>query len=102
MAVLAYHLGNDITYDQHRSSKKKPLYPTRQNRPGHDERRYPLSLLLVGVGAVLTLAVASWLGLLANGKDVSLEITEVKRAEERRSSIDRRPLSRLNASRKTL
>ena len=45
------------------------------------EQRYPLSLLLVGVGAVLTLAVASWLGLLANGKDVSLEIKEVKRAE---------------------
>ncbi len=45
------------------------------------ERRYPLSLLLVGVGAALTLAVASWLGLLVNGKDVSLEIKEVKRAE---------------------
>jgi LPS export ABC transporter protein LptC len=43
------------------------------------QRRYPLSLLLLGVGAVLTLAVASWLGLLANGKDLSLEIKEVKR-----------------------
>ena len=37
--------------------------------------------MLVGVGAVLTLAVASWLGLLANGKDVSLEIKELKTAE---------------------
>ena len=45
------------------------------------QRRYPLSILLVGVGAVLTLGVASWLGLLANGKDVSLEIKQVKRAE---------------------
>ena len=83
-------------------ARKSRFTPRAKTAQAIDERRYPLSLLLVGVGAVLTLAVASWLGLLANGKDVSLEITEVKRAEERRSSIDRRPLSRLNASRKTL
>ena len=65
------------------------IYPARKSRftpraktaQTTGERRYPLSLFFVGVGAVLTLAVASWLGLLANGKDVSLEITEVKRAE---------------------
>lgn len=64
--------------DPARKSRFTPRAKTAQTT---SERRYPLSLLLVGVGAVLTLAVASWLGLLANGKDVSLEIKEVKRAE---------------------
>ena len=62
-------------------ARKSRFTPRTKTAQTAGERRYPLSLLLVGVGAVLTLAVASWLGLLANGKDVSLEITEVKRAE---------------------
>ena len=66
------------TPDPARKSRFTPRVKTAQ---ATDERRYPLSLLLVGVGAVLTLSVTSWLGLLTNGKDVSLEITEVKRAE---------------------
>ena len=61
---------------------RKTLFtPRAKTAQATDQRRYPLSLLLVGVGAVLTLSVASWLGLLATGKDVSLEITEVKRAD---------------------
>ena len=63
------------------SARKSRFTPRAKTAQTTSERRYPLSLLLVGVGAVLTLAVASWLGLLANGKDVSLEIKEVKRAE---------------------
>jgi LPS export ABC transporter protein LptC len=63
------------------SARKSRFTPRVKTAQTASERRYPLSLLLVGVGAVLTLAVASWLGLLANGKDVSLEIKEVKRAE---------------------
>ena len=63
------------------SARKGRFTPRVKTAQTASERRYPLSLLLVGVGAVLTLAVASWLGLLANGKDVSLEIKEVKRAE---------------------
>ena len=63
------------------SARKSRFTPRVKTTQTASERRYPLSLLLVGVGAVLTLAVASWLGLLANGKDVSLEIKEVKRAE---------------------
>jgi LPS export ABC transporter protein LptC len=63
------------------SAKKSRFTPRAKTVQATSERRYPLSLLLVGVGAFLTLAVASWLGLLANGKDVSLEIKEVKRAE---------------------
>ena len=63
------------------SARKSRFTPRAKPAQTGSERRFPLSLLLVGVGAVLTLAVASWLGLLANGKDVSLEITEVKRAE---------------------
>ena len=62
-------------------ARKSRFTPRAKTAEAIDKRRYPLSLLLVGVGAVLTLSVASWLGLLANGKDVSLEITEVKRAE---------------------
>ena len=63
------------------SVRKSRFTPRAKTAKTASDRRYPLSLLLVGVGAVLTLAVASWLGLLANGKDVSLEIKEVKRAE---------------------
>ncbi|MDB9889989.1 LPS export ABC transporter periplasmic protein LptC [Alphaproteobacteria bacterium] len=63
------------------SARKSRFTPRAKTAQTGSERRFPLSLLLVGVGAVLTLAVASWLGLLANGKDVSLEITEVKRNE---------------------
>ena len=62
-------------------AKKSRFTPRAKTVQTTGERRYPLSLLFVGVGAALTLAVASWLGLLANSKDVSLEITEVKRAE---------------------
>ena len=62
-------------------ARKSRYTPRAKTAQATNERRYPLSLLLVGVGAVLTLSVASWLGLLANGKDVSLEITEVKRTE---------------------
>ena len=63
------------------SARKSRFTPRAKTPQATNERRYPLSLLLVGVGAILTLSVASWLGLLANGKDVSLEITEVKRAK---------------------
>ena len=63
------------------SARKSRFTPRTKTAQTNGERRYPLSLLLVGVGAVLTLAVASWLGLLANGKDVSLEIKEVKRTQ---------------------
>ena len=62
-------------------ARKSRFTPRAKTAPNTSERRYPLSLLLVGVGVILTLAVTSWLGLLANGKDVSLEIKEVKRAE---------------------
>ena len=62
-------------------ARKSRFTPRVKTAEAIDKPRYPLSLLLVGVGAVLTLAVASWLGLLANGKDVSLEIKEVKRVE---------------------
>ena len=62
-------------------ARKSRFTPRVKTAEAIDKRRYPLSLLLVGVGAVLTLSVASWLGLLANGKDVVLEITEVKRAD---------------------
>ena len=64
-----------------KSTRKSRFTPRAKTAQTGSEWRFPLSLLLVGVGAVLTLAVASWLGLLANGKDVSLEITEVKRAD---------------------
>ena len=65
------------------SARKSRFTPRTKTAQTNGERRYPLSLLLVGVGVVLTLAVASWLGLglLANGKDVSLEIKELERAE---------------------
>ena len=62
-------------------ARKSRFTPRAKTAQTTNERRYPLSLLLAGVSAVLTLAVASWLGLLTNGKDVSLEITQVKRAE---------------------
>jgi len=62
-------------------ARKSRFTPRAKTAQTNNERRYPLSLLLAGASAVLTLAVASWLGLLTNGKDVSLEITEVKRAE---------------------
>ena len=61
--------------------RKSRFTPRAKAAQTTSERRYPLSLFLVGIGAVLTLAVAIWLGLLANGKDVSLEIKKVKRAE---------------------
>jgi LPS export ABC transporter protein LptC len=64
--------------NQARKSRFTPRAKTVQTTK---ERRYPLSLMLAGVSSVLTLAVASWLGLLTYGKDVSLEITKVKRAE---------------------
>ena len=59
------------TKDPARKSRFTPRAKTAQTT---NERRYPLSLLLVGVGAFLTLAVVSWLGLLINDKDVLAKI----------------------------
>ena len=55
--------------------------PRRKTVETPSQRRLPLSLLLLGIGAALTIAVSSWLGFLANGKDVSLEIKEVEGTE---------------------
>ena len=69
--------------DQRPSIKTKPLHtPRRKTLDTQSQRRLPLSLLLLGIGAVLTVAVSSWLGFLANGKDVSLEIKEVEGTEK--------------------
>jgi LPS export ABC transporter protein LptC len=45
------------------------------------QRRLPLSLLLLSISAALTIAVSSWLGFLANDKDISLEIKEIEGTE---------------------
>ena len=60
------------------SSKRSRFTPRRKSVDTPSQRRMPLSLLLLGIGAALTVAVSSWLGILANGKDVSLEIKEVE------------------------
>ena len=63
------------------ASKRKRFTPRRKTVDTRSQRRLPLSFLLLGIGAALTVAVSSWLGFLANGKDVSLEIKEVEGAE---------------------
>ncbi len=62
-------------------SKRSWLTPRRKPTRSPKERQLPLSLLLLGVGAALALAVTSWLGFLGSNKDISLEIKEVKKAE---------------------
>ena len=63
------------------ASRRSRFTPRRKTVDTPSQRRLPLSLLLLGIGAALTVAVASWLGFLANGKDVSLEIKEVEGTE---------------------
>jgi LPS export ABC transporter protein LptC len=63
------------------ASERSRFTPRKKTIDASSRRRLPLSLLLLGVSAVLAVAVTSWLGFLANGKDVSLEIKEVERAE---------------------
>ena len=62
-------------------SKRGRFRPRKKTVDTQSQRRLPLSLLLLGIGAALTIAVSSWLGFLATGKDVSLEIKEVKGTE---------------------
>ncbi len=62
-------------------SKRNRFTPRRKTGDIPSERRLPLSLLLLGIGAALAVAVSSWLGFLANSKDVSLEIKEVESTE---------------------
>ena len=62
-------------------SKRSRFRPRQKTLDTQSQRRLPLSLLLLGIGAALTIAVSSWLGFLATGKDVSLEIKEVKGTE---------------------
>ena len=63
------------------ASKRSRFKPRRKTVETPSQRRLPLSLLLLGIGAALTVAVSSWLGFLANGKNVSLEIKEVESTE---------------------
>ena len=63
------------------SSKRSRFTPRRKTVDTPSQRRLPLSLLLLGIGAALTVAVSSWLGFLANGKNVSLEFKEVESTE---------------------
>jgi lipopolysaccharide export system protein LptC len=60
------------------TSKRSRFTPRRKTVDTASQRQLPLSLLLLSIGAALTVAVSSWLGFLANGKDVSLEIKEVE------------------------
>ena len=64
-----------------RQSKRSWLTPRPKNLAPQKERRLPLSMLLLGLGAALALAVTSWLGFLDSSKDVSLEIKEAKKTE---------------------
>ena len=73
--------GNDIKMTDTPASKRNRFRPRRKTSETQSQRRLPLSLLLLGIGAALTIAVSSWLGFLATGKDVSLEIREVKDTE---------------------
>ena len=61
--------------------RRSRFTPRRKTVDTASQRRLPLSLLLVCIAAALTIAVLSWLGFLANGKDVSLEIKEVEGTE---------------------
>ena len=63
------------------ASKRSRFTPRKKTVDTPSQRRLPLSLLLVGIGAALTVAVSSWLGFLADGKNVSLEIKEVESVE---------------------
>ena len=63
------------------ASKRSRFTPRQKTVDTPSQRRLPLSLLLLGIGAALTIAVSSWLGFLANGQDVSLEIKEVESKE---------------------
>ena len=63
------------------ASKRSRFTPRRKTVDTPSQRRLPLSLLLLGIGAALTIAVSSWLGFLADGKDVALEIKEVEGTE---------------------
>ncbi len=58
--------------------KRSRFTPRKKTEAAPSQRRLPLSLLLLGIGITLAVAVTSWLGFLANGKDVSLEIKEVE------------------------
>ena len=69
---------NDTKMTDTPASKRGRFRPRRKAVDTQSQRGLPLSLLLLGIGAALTIAVSSWLGFLATGKDVSLEITEVK------------------------
>ena len=62
--------------------KRSRFTPRRKTADTQSQRRLPLSFLLLGIAAALTVAVSSWLGFLANGKDVSLEIKEVEGTEK--------------------
>ena len=64
------------------TSRRSRFTPRRKTIDTQSQRRLPLSLLLLGIGAALTVAVSSWLGFLANGKDVFLEITDVEGTEK--------------------
>ena len=72
---------NDTKMTDTPAPKRSRFRPRRKTVDTHYQRRLPLSLLLLGIGASLAIAVSSWLGFLAIGKDVSLEITEVRGAE---------------------
>ena len=63
------------------TSKRSRFTPRRKTVDTASQRQLPLSLLLLSIGAALTVAVSSWLGFLATGKDVSLEIKEVRGTE---------------------
>ena len=63
------------------ATKRSRFTPRRKTVDTPSQRRLPLSLLLLSIGAALTVAVSSWLGFLANGKDISLEIKEVEGTE---------------------
>ena len=62
-------------------SKRSRLTPRTKALRSPKEKRLPLSIILLGLGAALALAVTSWLGFITSRKDVSLEIKEVKKAE---------------------
>ena len=63
------------------ATKRSRFTPRRKTVDAPSQRRLPLSLLLLSISAALTVAVSSWLGFLANGKDISLEIREVESTE---------------------
>ena len=92
---------NDTKMTSAPASKRSRFTPRRKTLDTQSQRRLPLSLLLLGIGAVLTVAVSSWLGFLANGKDVSLEIKEVEGTEKGKSNYLGR-LSRPYTRRKAL